>query len=311
MSLKLNQINFKAEMPKIPDHGVAIMCEAPQFKDRAKGIQGLAKRLDLGELRDADTRFGRAIVSKHGEVEFFAASGAIWAANTAHELKAKDEFLDWQDLSDGKDDDGQPIQILGRKSAANAVDMAKEMIEIGRFDMKHATKPQIKLMQVAQADEKGRTLRNGAGEATIVFGYEINDMPVLGAGGKTLIDLIPKGSDLRPTGAVNVWRQPQKDVKIEIGGADAALEAGLLRDPDLMIAAEKGGKITIEKMRFGLVSMPAALHQGVLFPALEYEARVDFGQKDGHYFTGRVAPVATREAFAKAGLESEHFGLGM
>jgi len=311
MTLKLDQIDFKTELPKIPETAAAVRCSAPRFEERERGMQALGKQLDLGKLRELDTRFGRAVASKHGDIEYFSASGAVWSTNIRHDLERDSEFLDWGDLDETKDAEGQPIVSLGRKASAQALDLASEMAEIGGFDMKHADKPQVHLMQVAEADEKGRTIRSGAGDATVAFGYSLDGLPVLGAGGKTLVDLIPGARGLTPTSAINVWRTPKKAVKVKLGGTEAALAAGLLEDPDLNLAAEKGGKISIEKMRYGLMSMPAAIEQGVLFPALEFEARVDMGREKGHYFIGRVVPVVQAKAFESAGLVSEHFGLGM
>lgn len=311
MALNLKDIKFENGIPDLPKTGIAVHCKAPNFDERQRGMHALAKHLDLGETREVDTQFGRAMASKSGDVEFFAASGAIWSTNIAHELKAESEFIDWDDLDESKDAEGQPILSLGRKATSQAFDLATQMAEIGGFDLKHADKPAVKLMQVEQANEKGRTMRTGAGEATVAFGYQLDGLPVLGAGGKTLVDMIPGSRGMKATSAINVWRTPQKQAKVEIAGTEAGLAAGLLQDPDLMIAAEKGAQITIQRARLGLVAMPAAIHQSILFPALEYDARVDMRDKGDHYFVGRVVPVATPEAYAKAGLASEHFGLGM
>jgi len=311
MTLNLKDITFEADFPKFPKSAPVVRCEAPAFRDRAKGLQALGERLELGKLREVDSEYGRMLASKVGSVEYFSASGAIWSANAVHDLKAEDEFLDWKDLRESRDQDGTTVFALGGEAAAQTLDLAGELIEMGGFEMKHALKPQIKLMQVAAANEEGKTIREGAGEATVTYTYELEELPVIGAGGKTLIDVIPHRGRLVPTGAVNVWRAPQNVSKVEIGGTEAALAAGLLEDPDLNIAAEKGGRITIQRIRMGLMAMPAAIHQSVLFPALEYEARVDLGEKDDHYFVGRVAPVAGPKAYESAGALSTHMGLGM
>ncbi len=311
MTLRIDDITFETDMPKLPETAPVFRCEAPRFDDRAKGLSAIAQRLDLGDVRELESEFGRMLASKIGAVEYFVASGAVWAANAAHDMASEDEFLDWKDLREGKDADGQVVFALDDRSREHALDLASELIEMGGFDMAHATKPQVKLMQVAQANEEGKTIRQGAGEATVTFGYALEDLPVIGAGGKTLIDVMPVRGDLIPTGAVNVWRTPQSSEKVQIGGTEAALAAGLLEDPDLNIAAEKGAKITIQRVRFGLMAMPAAIHQSVLFPALEYEARVDQREKEEHYFIGRVAPVATAKAYERTGLISSHMRLGM
>lgn len=311
MTLNIQDIIFETDMPKIPDTAPVFRCSAPRFEDRADGFKALAKRLELGKVKALDSEYGRMLASEVGSVEYFSASGAIWAANAAHDVNAKDEFLDWDNLQESKDADGLPVFGLGGRNLDQALSLASELIEIGGFDMKHATKPQVKMMQVAEANEEGKTIRQGAGEATVTFGYSIENLPVIGAGGKTLIDVIPVRGGLVPTGAVNVWRTPQVSEKVKIGGTEAALAAGLLEDPDLNIAAKKGAKITIQRVRLGLMAMPAAIHQGILFPALEYEARVDMAEKEEHYFIGRVAPVATLKAYEQAGAISSHLGLGM
>ncbi len=311
MTLNIKDIRFETDLPKIPEIAPVLRCEAPRFQDRAEGFKALAERLQLGRLRELESEFGRMLASEVGAVEYFAASGAIWAANAVYDAKAEDEFLKWDDLRESEDADGLAVFGLAGRTLENALGLASELVDIGGFDMKHATRPQVKLMQVAEANEDGKTLRQGAGEATVTFGYAIDDLPVIGAGGKTLIDIIPVDGELVPTGAVNVWRTPQAKGEVKIGGTEAALAAGLLEDPDLNIAAKKGAKITIQKARLGLMAMPAAIHQSVLFPALEYEARVNMREKEEHYFIGRVAPVATPKAYEQAGIVSSHLGLGM
>lgn len=311
MTLRIDDITFETDMPKLPDVAPVFRCEAPNFKERAEGLSAIAKRLDLGDVRELESEYGRMLASKAGAVEYFSASGAVWATNAALDAEGDDEFLDWGDLREGKDADGQVVFALDDRAQQHALRLASDLIEMGGFDMKHALKPQVKLMQVAQADEEGRTIRQGAGEATVTFGYAMEDLPVIGAGAKTLIDVIPMRGEMIPTGAVNVWRTPQAQDEVQIGGTEAGLAAGMLEDPDLNIAAEKGGKITIQRVRLGLMAMPAAVHQGVLFPALEYEARVDMREKEEHYFVGRVAPVAPPKAYERTGLVSAHMRLGM
>ncbi|MFV0244873.1 MAG: hypothetical protein ACK5IB_07640 [Qingshengfaniella sp.] len=309
MTLDIKDIRFERDLPKLPDIGPVVSVATPDYDQRAKGMTALVEALRLGRPRDACSEFGRALITPRGEVEFFHASGAVWATDIAAAQEHDSELRDWPDLTEGKTSDG-PHLTLGRKAAAAALDLARDMAERGGFDLKHAADPVLSLIQVAELDEKGQELRSGAGEATMAFGYALEGLPVIGAGAKTLIDMVPvDGAGLQATGAVNVWRQPKASKTVHLGGTEAVLAAGLLQDPDLLLAAKKGGQIVIEDLRLGLMALPAMMVQDMLLPMVEVSGRVELrDEKAPHYNFGRFCPAVTQKACDKAGIACAYHG---
>lgn len=308
MTLKIEDIRFETDLPRIPDIGPVVEVAAPDFEARGAGMKALVERLDLGAAKEAHTEFGRALVSRRGEVEYFHASGAVWSINLASSRKQKNELRDWGDLTRAKGPDGVTRLTVAPKMRDRIAELAGELGERAGFDREHADAPYLDMQQVARLNRKGEEVKSGCGEATMVTPYRLEGLPVLGGGAKTLIDVVPMGEDLTPVGAVNIWRRPTGTRKVKLGGTEAVLAAGLLEDPDLNLAAENGGKIVVETLRFGLMALPATMRQELLFPVIEVAGRVRLRRKEKapHYNFGRICPAATQKTYAAAGLYADY-----
>lgn len=308
MTLTMDQIKFDTRIPDMPGRVPVVRVKTPCLHEREGNLKRLSDRMQLGEVTRVDTRYGVTLASKRGEVEFFADSGGMWTADVAALEAGENEMRKWDGLERVRDGSGNPVFTLGRDQAAKAQEIAREMVEIGGFDMTHAGKPQLSMVQVAEFSEKGETLQEGAGEATISFGYALEGLPVLGAGAKAQVDLLPGArGDMTVATAFHVWRAPEGSIAMNLGSSEAILDAGLLRDPELEAAVAKEGRITIQEMEFGLMSLSAVHKQGVLFPILRVAGRVDL-PKEEHFFFGSYLPAATPEAYAKIGVGGDYLG---
>lgn len=308
MALKIDDLKFETDMPEIPDIGPVVLVEAPDLERRIQGMKALADRLSIAKAREVHTEFGRALVSEQGEVEFFEASGALWSINLAQARKQKNELRDWGKLKREKGPDGVVRTTVVAKTRDRIADLAREVAERAGFEHEHTDDPYLDMQQVASFNAKGKELSSGCGEATMVFPYQVEGLPVIGGGAKTLVDVAPADDDLQPVGAVNVWRRPAGTRKVKLGGTESVLKAGLLVDPDLTQAAEKGGRVIVESLRFGLMALPATMRQEFLFPVIEVSGRVKLRKKDKapHYNFGRICPAATRKTYAAADLYADY-----
>ena len=308
MTLKLDDLRFESDIPELPDIGPVVHVAAPDFESRGRAMKALVGRLDLGNPKDVHTEFGRALVSWRGEVEYFHASGAIWSINHQASRKHDSELRDWGDLEEEDGPDGVVRKTVGKKTRERIFDLGAEISDSAGFDREFVGDPYLDMLQVAQFGRKGKERQSGCGEATMVFPYQFEGLPIIGGGAKTLVDVSPFNGALLPVGAVNVWRQPTGSDTVKLGGAEAILAAGLLEDGDLNLAVEKGGRIIIEKLRFGLMALPATMRQDMLFPVVEVSGRVKLPKKEKapHYNFGRICPAATQKTYAKAGLYADY-----
>lgn len=307
MAIDIKKIRFSAKLPEVPDRVDVVRVAPTPLEERRQAIAHLADRLQLGRTRELTTSSGRIWASKRGDVEFYEASGGLWSRDLAASEAHENELRDWPDLGKVRDAAGSTILTLGARAASQAADLASEVAKLSGFDLAYARPARVDLTQVAMLSEDGKVLQSGAGEASIVFDYALEGLPVLGAGARTAIDFEPDGKDLRLVGAFHVWRRPLERRHVAVGSTEAALDAGLLRDPYLMEADKKGGRITIEDIRFGLLALPAMLRQEYLFPAFAVTGRVDLrDDKLGYVRFGRYCHAATPSAYARADVLAEY-----
>jgi hypothetical protein len=307
MAIDIKKVQFPANLPEVPDRVDVVRVAPAHLEERRQAIALLTDRLQLGRTREISTSSGRIWASKRGDVEFYEASGGLWSRDLTASEAHENELREWPDLGKVRDAAGDTFLTLGARAAAQASDLASEVAKLAGFDLACARPPRVDLTQVASLSEDGKVLQSGAGEASIVFDYALEGLPVLGAGAKTAIDFEPAGSDLRLVGAFHVWRRPLERRHVEIGSLEAALNAGLLRDPHLMAADKKGGRITIGDVRFGLLALPATARQDYLFPALAVTGRVDLrDDKLGHVRFGRYYHAATPSAYTRADVLADY-----
>jgi hypothetical protein len=310
MAIDIKKIDFRAKLPEVPAKVSAVRVAAPALEERREAIRHLADRLSLGKTREIETPAGRLWAGKRGEVEFFEASGGLWSRDLGASEAHANELRDWPDLAEARDAAGETVRTLGPKAAKAAAGLAREVAERAGFDLAHAAPPRLELTQVAQLSEKGQTLKSGAGEASLLFDYTLDGLAVLGPGAKTAIDLEPGGKrddGFRLVGAFHVWRRPLERRPVELGGAEAALAAGFLQDPELTAATRKGGRIVVEEIEFGLLALPAPARQEHLFPAFAVAGRVDLPDDRLKYFRfARYCHAATAKAYAAADLHADY-----
>jgi hypothetical protein len=310
MAIDIQAIKFNARIPEIASTVQAVAVSAPGLEERRGGMERLAGPLRLGRLRPVETDTSLVMASRGGDVEYFHASGAVWARNLSSSEAFDNELRKWPDLTEARDATGEPVLTLGEGSAKAASEMARRLADEAGFDLSAAESRSIDLIQVAQLSERGEIMNRGGGEATVGFSYAIEGVPVIGPGGKTSFDFNPDPDDeraLQLVGAFHVWRRPERGVKVEIGSAEAVLAAGFLQDPELIQAVEKGGQITVAELRFGLLALPAPMRQGHLFPAIAVTGRVDLPEgKLDHFLFGRYCHAATPEAYEAAGIAADY-----
>ena len=98
MPFTISELELKTDLPDIPDSiPVAVLAVALPAKDRSGPARRLAEILDLEVAGTVDVPHGYAVGGSHGQVEVFAASGAIRARNTDRLSAYPDERRKWAD----------------------------------------------------------------------------------------------------------------------------------------------------------------------------------------------------------------------
>ncbi|MGH6920440.1 MAG: hypothetical protein ACREJ0_22365, partial [Geminicoccaceae bacterium] len=301
MALTLDDFDWKVRLPEPPKSLPLYETTAPALKERSRAMEVIGKQLGLNELRPVELPHSVVYASKRGEVEFFPASGGLWARNAELSDRYDNELRDWSGLVESRG--------RGDTTLAFAPDAGKRLLEQARSLFADAglgsdamASGAIDLDQVAELDEKGKELRRGAGSATARFAYALEGVPVFGAGAKSLAYLEPGRGQAVATGLFHAWRPITNKIGLTMTPVQDALGVGLLQDPELVEYRKRGYRLEISHLEFGYMALPATVRQTYLFPTFEIEGRAFHpDRKEDEFFFGRYHHAASPEQYQKAG----------
>lgn len=301
MPLTTTDVDFQTELPELPDAVQVPQLSAVSLDERRQAIGALTERLGLGDVKRVETMDSIAFVSERGEVEYFPASGAVWARDATTERTNKSELRRWDGIEEIRDGDDTRF-ALDREMTGRVVRDASALLDTLGFVEEDQGKPRVVLDQVAELDEEGQTITAGAGSASVIYDYDFAGLPVMGAGGKTQLYADPARGGIQITGGFHVWRRPGEVAEIPMRGVKDALGVGVLRDPELMKYQEQGARIEITHLRFGYLALPAMVRQQSLFPAFQVEGRVHVARERDYFEFARYHHAAAPDQYAGAGL---------
>lgn len=302
MTMKMTDIDLAVEPPKFPDAVAVLDLTAPSFEARRNGIELLREVLGLGEVRTAELDHGVMIGNERGDIEFFHASGAVWANDATAAREHSNELRKWPGLKKGRR--GDQRAKLDAESSKKVLGQARDLLnETGLIGRDAEMTETVALDQVARLNSEGKEVSFGAGSATVQVAYAVEGLPVRGAGAKSMVFADPgsRGS-VRLTGAFHVWRPLGGATGVKLDGLERALAVGLLRDPELERYQRSGHKVRVTKLELCYLALPAFTKQSYLFPALQVEGAVSEGKRGIGFNFARYHHVAAPKAYAEADL---------
>jgi hypothetical protein len=307
MALKMSDLELQTRLPELPSSIPVFALSAPSLDDRRAGIGRLGEHLKLGDLRSAELDHAVVMASERGDIHYFHASGAVLARDATAGQDQTNEFRKWDGLQDSET--GGDRMTLNPDVSKRLITQAQELLEpIGLLGKERASAI-VQLQQVAQLDEEGREIAHGAGRATVKFGYAIQDVPVFGAGAKTLAFAEPGADAPMITGVFHAWRTLGQAKAVELWPLEQALGVGLITDPELELYHKAGHKIQITRLDFGYLALPAFMRQSHLFPAFQIEGKVSEGKRGIGFGFGRFHHAAPPKAYAAADLAGQYLAV--
>lgn len=294
MPLKIGDLDFKAKLPQIPSSVPVFELSSPSLDARREGLARLSRHLRLGDVRSVEVDHGTVLASERGEIEYFHASGAVWARDATAARAGRNELRKWEGVKEGKT--GGNRVTLAADASRRLIGQARELLDSTGLIGREVASQSVSLEQVARLDAKGKEVQFGAGQATVKFLYEVEGLPVRGAGAKTLAFAEPA----RVVGAFHAWRTVGKPTSVKLGSAEAALGVGLLTDPELSLYQAAGHRIQITRLDFVYLALPAFMRQSHLFPAFQIEGSVSKGKRGDAFLFGRYHHAASPKAYAAA-----------
>jgi hypothetical protein len=279
MSLSVEGIDWRVAPPEIPDELPVATLATPSYEERLHAVRTLHERFTLGETIELDLPEGVAHAGRRGEVQYFAASGAVRARDAEVCRAFPDERRPWTDVTEVDDGDGARYE-LGEQTSALLFQDAGELLRAARLLPDGLGDVDVVLDQWAQLDESGAEIDRGPGRAVVRAPYSLDGVPFIGPGAKTRLAYEPVGG--RPVLArmFHVHR-PVVDVhSVRTGGTERAL-TGLLRDPFLTGHHDRGARVAVTGIQVGLLALPAVVPQHIAAPAVAVRGVLENVHDDG------------------------------
>jgi hypothetical protein len=296
MSLSIGDVDWRVPLPELPAELPVATLATPSYEERLHAVHTLRERFRLGDTVEIDLPDGVAHASRRGEVQFFAASGAVRARDAEVSAAFPDERRGWDDVEEV---DGS--YVLGDRTSTALFQDAGELLRAARLLPDGLGDVDVVLDRWARVDESGAELEHGPGRAVVRAPYMLDGVPFLGAGAKTRLAYEPIGG--RPVLArlFHVHR-PVIDVDtVPTGGTERAL-TGLLRDPALVAHHRNGATIAVTRLEFGLLTLPAVIPQRIAAPATAVRGLVEdtTAEPFARYYQAVSAKALRRLGFAAA-----------
>jgi hypothetical protein len=308
MGLSLAEVDWRVPLPDIPEELPAATVATPSYEERLHAVRTLHERFRLGTTVELDLADGVAHAGERGEVQYFAASGAVRARDAGLCAEFADERRCWRDVEKVDDGDG-PRFVPGEQISAQMFQDAGELLRAARLLPDGLGDVDVVMDQWAEFDESGTEIDHGPGRAVVRAPYSLDGVPFIGAGAKTRLCYEP--IDGRPVLArmFHVHR-PIVDVQlVRTGGTDQAL-TGLLRDPLLIEHHGRGARLAVTGFQLGLLALPAVVPQRVVAPAIAVAGVLE-NVRDDRQGTitlrfARYYPAVSAKSLRTKGLAAAH-----
>src|SRR4051812_23366386 len=111
MPIDFSDLDLQVKLPDIPGSAPVATIPAPCIESRSRAVDGLAKALRLDLDGTVDLPHGYAMFGPRGQVEVFAASGALRARDCEQLARFDDERRPWADVTREETDDGTVYRL--------------------------------------------------------------------------------------------------------------------------------------------------------------------------------------------------------
>jgi hypothetical protein len=307
MTVDFSAVDLRTKVD-LPKSGMVALLPPPDLRERTRAMEGLAKSLGFKVAGAADVPHGFAMGGPSGQVEVFAASGAIRGRNTDQLSRFADERRSWAEVVRVPTNDGAAYG-LGPKTARLLESRAQRLLE-GAGLAEKASGVGVVLGQWAKLDESGKELESGPGRATVQFTYAVEGIPLIGAGAKSNVHFDPddKGADGVIARFFHVHRGFEAKKDLRLLQIEQAFEPLLTQTWSGLESRPKQTRITITAAEFGLLALPADVAQRFAAPALQVQGTVSGlgvkGDRDVTIRFGQYLPLVDPKVLADAGLGS-------
>ncbi|HET9140924.1 hypothetical protein [Actinophytocola sp.] len=304
MSLSLSDIDWRVAVPDVPAELPVATVATPSYEERLHAVRTLHERFTLGATVEIDLPEGVAHASDRGEVQFFAASGAVRARDARVCRAFPDQRRLWDDVEEVIDGTERRF-VLGEHTSAMLFQDAGELLRAARLLPDGLGDVDVVLDEWIKLDESGAELDRGPGRAVVRAPYSVDGVPFIGAGAKTRLAYEPVGGRLALARIFHVHRPVVEVALVRTGGTERAL-TGLLRDPVLAGHQQAGGRVAVTRIQVGLLALPAVVAQRLVAPAVAVAGVLQGAGDDAEVPFARYYQAVSAAALRRVGLAAAH-----
>ncbi|THB74035.1 MAG: hypothetical protein D3926_22730 [Desulfobacteraceae bacterium] len=300
MKPHLMDIRINTKLPKIPPVLPVYLVRAVSLEERQQAIGLFRELLKLDKLVMIDSEDSLYYQGSDGEIQFFRASGSIWADTARADEKYPDECRPWKvmEVKDKNDPENSNLVLVKAEEKRLAKQSEQLFKEAGLLSAE-AFFSGVTLDQVAKLDEKGKQTERAVGEANARFLYRLDGIEVDGPGAKTYAFYNPGKNSHQFTGAYHAWRPVKDKRKVKMEKIEEILDQTLMQDPELKMYGTCGSAISIQKVDLCYWALQPDVNQDYIFPTLRVEGNVVYEnsskEPEGFEFSRYYNAVAPQE----------------
>ncbi|MGD9543516.1 MAG: hypothetical protein AB7U86_04970, partial [Methylocystis sp.] len=243
-------------------------------------------------------------------VQFYRASGSLWAENGRADADFPDERRPWRVVDEPDRDNAKNKRfVLPDEERKRLAQQAKNLFAEAGLLSPEAHFSGVVLDQVAKLDAKGREIERGVGEASARFLYRLETIDVAGPGAKTYAYFNPGADAPKFVSAYHAWR-PVKDSRgIRVTSVEEILERTVLHDPQIQFADKRGDRIELRKIDLAYWALHPDAAQSYVYPVLLVEGVIFFHgatqRREATEFSRAYNAVSQKEC-AAAGIYADY-----
>lgn len=292
MSLTLDHVELRVMPPRTPRHLPVFSLGAVSMHEREPAVKTLSERFKLGRTTQVEAPYGSVFASERGTLQFFAASGGLLVRSCVADNALACEQRPWKRL----ERDSSAAPTLSHAMVDHLV--TDTLVTLTNARLRPTECGPLKALAPTFSLDAGRAAVGGS--ATVLIGYAIDGIPLLGPGAKTHGRFEPDDGGAELVELFHAPRRLGQAQRTALAPAEAALDRLAQNDRELQHFHARGQRVRFDTMVFGFYALPVFEPQAVLLPVLQVQGSTSDPERPEHETRfGRVVSLLATEGVTR------------
>ena len=277
MSIQFSDITIRASLPEVPKELPVFLVHTPSLEERRPAIDRFRSLLKIDRFKTVEEDGSIYFENGSAGVQFFRASGSLWAQDGRADACFPDERRPWRVVDEpDRDNPKNSRLVLPAEERKRLVQHAENLLAEAGLLSEATRLSSVSLDQVARLDAEGREIERGVGEANVRFLYRLESIDVAGPGAKSYVFFNPGADAPRFVSAYHAWRPVKGSRSVRMTSVEEILKRTALHDPQILFADKRGDRIELRKIDLAYWALHPDAAQSYVYPVLLVEGVIFF-----------------------------------